>query len=82
MLPKENSFESKKLYAKHYEHATDATAPRIFISELELENAPRIKSRLKSVGYLIKAFLKGRFSFKRCGMEFNSYDTPIFVRRV
>jgi hypothetical protein len=30
-------FESKKLYAKHYEHKTDATAPRIFISELELE---------------------------------------------
>jgi hypothetical protein len=29
-------FESK-LYAKHYEHATDATAPRIFISELELK---------------------------------------------
>ncbi len=30
-------FESKKLFAKHYEHATDAKAPRIFISELELE---------------------------------------------
>jgi hypothetical protein len=30
-------FESKKLYAKHYEHTTDANAPRIFISELELE---------------------------------------------
>jgi hypothetical protein len=30
-------FESKKLYAKHYEHATDIAAPRIFISELELE---------------------------------------------
>ena len=30
-------FESKKLYAKHYEHATDATAPKIFISELELQ---------------------------------------------
>jgi hypothetical protein len=30
-------FESKKLFAQHYEHTTDATAPRIFISELELE---------------------------------------------
>lgn len=27
-------FEQKKLYAKHYEHAEDATAPRVFISEL------------------------------------------------
>ena len=30
-------FESKKLFAKHYEHTTDKNAPRIFISELELE---------------------------------------------
>jgi len=28
-------FEEKKLFAKHYEHKTDATAPRIFISQLE-----------------------------------------------
>ncbi|KAF2341863.1 DUF1338 domain-containing protein [Flavobacterium tistrianum] len=33
----EYHFETKKLYAKHYEHATDKDAPRIFISELELE---------------------------------------------
>ncbi|MCF8373806.1 MAG: DUF1338 domain-containing protein [Bacteroidales bacterium] len=30
-------FAEKKLNAKHYEHATDADAPRIFISELRLE---------------------------------------------
>ncbi|REG98856.1 DUF1338 domain-containing protein [Flavobacterium aquicola] len=30
-------FESKKLFAQHYEHTTDSSAPRIFISELELE---------------------------------------------
>jgi hypothetical protein len=30
-------FEAKKLFAKHYEHSTDKDAPRIFISELELE---------------------------------------------
>ncbi|RYJ37494.1 DUF1338 domain containing protein [Flavobacterium anhuiense] len=30
-------FETKKLYAKHYENALDKNAPRIFISELELE---------------------------------------------
>lgn len=33
----EYNFETKKLFAKHYEHATDKDAPRIFISELELE---------------------------------------------
>jgi len=30
-------FEDKKLFAKHYEHATDKKAAKIFISELELE---------------------------------------------
>lgn len=30
-------FESKKLIAKHYQHKTDKTAPKIFISELQLE---------------------------------------------
>lgn len=30
-------FEAKKLFAKHYEHKTDAQAPRVFISELKLE---------------------------------------------
>ena len=28
-------FEAKKLYAKHYEHATDKNAPRVFISQLK-----------------------------------------------
>ena len=30
-------FEQKKLLAKHYEHATDPDAPRVFISELLVE---------------------------------------------
>ena len=30
-------FEEKKLFAKHYQHKTDKKAPKIFISELELE---------------------------------------------
>jgi hypothetical protein len=30
-------FEQKKLLAKHYEHSTDPTAPRVFISELLVE---------------------------------------------
>lgn len=31
------TFEQKKLFAKHYEHATDTDAPRVFISELLTE---------------------------------------------
>ncbi|GAA4271700.1 DUF1338 domain-containing protein [Aquimarina gracilis] len=33
----EYHFKAKKLYAKHFEHKTDANAPKIFISELLLE---------------------------------------------
>ena len=31
----EYTFESKKLFAKHFEHATDKNAPRVFISQLK-----------------------------------------------
>jgi hypothetical protein len=30
------TFEAKKLYAKHYEHATDKNLPRVFISQLKV----------------------------------------------
>jgi hypothetical protein len=30
-------FETKKLYAKHFEHKTDPLAPRVFISQLKVE---------------------------------------------
>ena len=32
------TFETKHLFAKHYEHKTDKTAPRVFISQLLLED--------------------------------------------
>ena len=32
------NFENKHLFAKHYEHKTDLSAPRVFISELILED--------------------------------------------
>ncbi|HRL71528.1 MAG TPA: DUF1338 domain-containing protein [Flavobacterium sp.] len=44
------NFESKKLFAKHYEHSTDKKAPRIFISELELEKcSPRLQETVKNI---------------------------------
>ena len=43
-------FDSKKLFAKHYEHSTDKNAPRIFISELELEKcSPKLKAIVKDI---------------------------------
>lgn len=46
----EYNFDSKKLFAKHYEHTTDKNAPRIFISELELEKcSPKLQETVKSV---------------------------------
>lgn len=41
-------FESKKLYAKHFEHATDPDAPRVFISELKVEEfSPFLQDTVK-----------------------------------
>jgi plasmid maintenance system killer protein len=31
------TFEAKKLYAKHYEHTTDKSLPRVFISQLKID---------------------------------------------
>jgi hypothetical protein len=46
----EYNFDSKKLFAKHYEHTTDKNAPRIFISELELEKcSPKLQETVKSI---------------------------------
>ena len=46
----EYNFDSKKLFAKHYEHTTDQNAPRIFISELELEKcSAELKAIVKNI---------------------------------
>lgn len=42
-------FENKHLFAKHYEHKTDLMAPRVFISELILEDfSPDLQHIIKS----------------------------------
>lgn len=38
----EYDFPAKKLYARHFEHATDNNAPKIFISELKLEECSQL----------------------------------------
>lgn len=46
----EYNFDSKKLFAKHYEHTTDKNAPRIFISELELEKcSAELQATVKNI---------------------------------
>jgi len=41
-------FDTKKLYAKHYEHITDREAPRVFISELLVDEfSPFLRETVK-----------------------------------
>ncbi len=43
-------FKEKKLFAKHFEHKTDKTMPRIFISELLTSNfSPFLKEKVKEI---------------------------------
>ena len=45
-------FVEKKLFAKHYQHKTDKNAPKIFISELKLEECSElIQSNVKEILY-------------------------------
>ncbi len=43
-------FEAKKLYAKHFEHATDKNAPRVFISQLKTkEFSAELQAEVKAM---------------------------------
>lgn len=56
----EYHFEEKKLYAKHYEHPTAKNAPRIFISELLVDEfSPFLRSTVDSIVSKIPKQLKG-----------------------
>lgn len=47
-LKGEYTFETKKLFAKHYEHKMDPSAPRVFISELRyIELSPFLQDTVK-----------------------------------
>jgi len=47
-LKGEYTFEAKKLFAKHYEHQSDPSAPRVFISELRYnEFSPFLQDMVK-----------------------------------
>jgi hypothetical protein len=53
-------FETKKLFAKHYEHKSDPTAPRVFISELRYnEFSPFLQDMVKRWIYGVPECLLG-----------------------
>jgi len=53
-------FETKKLYAKHFEHLTDPDAPRVFISELLVDDfSPFLQQTVKDWIAQIPVLLTG-----------------------
>ncbi|MCM2351180.1 MAG: DUF1338 domain-containing protein [Bacteriovoracaceae bacterium] len=60
-------FVEKKLYAKHYEH-TDSSRPKIFISELKLEEfSPSLQKRVGELVSQIPVGLEKQFDFSSIG---------------
>ena len=60
-------FPEKKLYAKHFEHP-DLTLPKIFISELKLEEfSEALKSQVKALIDQIPEGLENQFDFSSIG---------------
>lgn len=60
-------FTEKKLYAKHYEHA-DSTLPKIFISELKLEEfSPALQKTVNDLVAQIPAGQEKTFDFSSMG---------------
>lgn len=60
-------FPEKKLYAKHYMHS-DPTLPKIFISELKLEEfSADLQKTVKSLVDQIPAGMETQFDFSSCG---------------
>lgn len=63
----EYDFPDKKLYARHYEHA-DETLPRVFISELRLEDcSPPLREKVRGLIAQVPADLPKRFDFAAAG---------------
>lgn len=60
-------FPEKKLYAKHFEHS-DSSLPKIFISELRLEEfSPKLQKTVGDLVNQIPAGLESQFDFSSIG---------------
>lgn len=70
-------FTEKKLYAKHYEHS-DHTKPKIFISELKLEEfSPSLRATIENLINQIPAGAETAFDFVSGGRPWN-VDTKTY----
>ncbi len=65
-------FPEKKLYAKHFEHQSDETQPKIFISELKLEEfSPALRQKVNSLIDQIPTGMEQNFDFVSAGRPWN-----------
>lgn len=69
-------FEVKKLFAKHYEHKTDPKAPRVFISELKLEEFSDYLQ--KTIGAAIDKIPAGMLQSDELIFAGNLWGTPSY----
>lgn len=69
-------FVEKKLYAKHYQHKTDANAPKIFISELKLEECSELIQR--NVAYVLDSCDQSVFKAEDLILKGRVWSKPIF----
>ena len=70
-------FPEKKLYAKHFEH-TDKTLPKIFISELKLEEfSVSLRETINSLLAQIPAGMENQFDFTSIGRPW-SVSTKVY----
>ncbi|GAA3539401.1 DUF1338 domain-containing protein [Zobellella aerophila] len=64
----EYHFEAKKLYARHFEHKTDPLAPKVFISELLLEQcSPELQAIVVGMLEQVDERLTGQSNFLYSG---------------
>ena len=77
----EYHFELKKLYAKHYEHKTDASQPKIFISELLTEKfSPFLQAQAKAIVDNISADLIKSPELLYSGSAWGELDYDIYQK--
>ncbi|AUC85146.1 DUF1338 domain-containing protein [Polaribacter sp. ALD11] len=73
----EYTFVAKKLYAKHFEHATDKNAPRVFISQLKVaEFSTELQAEVKK---MIDAIPENELNSGELVFKGRLWEQPSFV---
>ncbi len=74
-------FETKKLYAKHYEHITDSEAPRVFISELLVDEfSPFLRETVRSWTDAIPGAISGSDELIFAGNVSGTPSWPVYEK--